>query len=162
MHSSSHLTTWSEIPKRNFCYNIDSASYWYMNWGAKKVVCCSRNMCASGKGIDALFCSLSFFLTLNAESPGLFARIETVFPCFPTASAVAVTTSFFSLSSRDHEGQSASYWLRILRRIRPRLCDYTRKETKSAMSQRQKQKKKRKNQKEKEKKEKRTCGTCVI
>lgn len=68
-----------------------------MNWGAKKVVCCSRNMCASGKGIDALFCSLSFFLTLNAESPGLFARIETVFPCFPTASAVAVTTSFFFL-----------------------------------------------------------------
>lgn len=39
--------------------------------------------------------SLSFFLTLNAESPGLFARIETVFPCFPTASAVVVTTSFF-------------------------------------------------------------------
>lgn len=36
VHSSSHLTTWSEIPKRNFCYNIDSASYWYMNWGAKK------------------------------------------------------------------------------------------------------------------------------
>lgn len=44
--------------------------------------------------------SLSFFLTLKAESPGLFARIETVFPCFPTASAVAVTTSFFSLFSR--------------------------------------------------------------
>lgn len=42
--------------------------------------------------------SLFFFLTLNAESPGLFARIETVFPCFPTASAVAVTTSFFFLS----------------------------------------------------------------
>lgn len=36
VHSSSHLTTWSEIPKRNFCYNIDSASYWYINWGAKK------------------------------------------------------------------------------------------------------------------------------
>lgn len=34
-------------------------------------------------------------LSLNAESPGLLARIETVFPCFPTASAVAVTTSFF-------------------------------------------------------------------
>lgn len=63
VHSSSHLTTWSEIQKRNFCYNIDSASYWYMNWGAKKVVCCSRNMCASGEGIDALsdlsFLSLS-------------------------------------------------------------------------------------------------------
>lgn len=46
--------------------------------------------------------SLPLFLSLslNAESPGLFARIETVFPCFPTASAVAVTTSFFfSLSS---------------------------------------------------------------
>lgn len=68
-----------------------------MNWGAKKVVCCSRNMCASGEGIDAL--SFSFFLTLNAESPGLLARMETVFPCFPTASAVAVTTSFFSLFS---------------------------------------------------------------
>lgn len=65
--------------------------------GCKKVVCCSRNMCASGKGIDALS---AFFLslTLNAESPGLLARIETVFPCFPTASAVAVTTSFFFLS----------------------------------------------------------------
>lgn len=50
-------------------------------------------MCASGKGIDAL--SFSFSLSLNAESPGLLARIETVFPCVPTASAVAVTTSFF-------------------------------------------------------------------
>lgn len=95
VHSSSHLTTWSEIQKRNFCYNIDSASYWYMNWGAKKVVCCSRNMCASGEGIDALSLFLSLSLSLNAESPGLFARIETVFPCFPTTSAVAVTTSFF-------------------------------------------------------------------
>lgn len=150
VHSSSHLTTWSEIQKRNFCYNIDSASYWYMNWGAKKwyVV---RGICVLREK-ELMRSLLSFFLTLNAESPGLFARMETVFPCFPTASAVVVTTSFFFLSFREHGAQAVSYWLRILRRIRPRLCDYTGKETKSAMSQRQKQKKQQKKTTKKEKK----------
>lgn len=65
-----------------------------MNWGAKKwyVV---RGICVLREKELMRSLSLSFFLTLNAESPGLLARIETVFPCFPTASAVAVTTSFF-------------------------------------------------------------------
>lgn len=136
MHSSSHLTTWTEIQKRNFCYNIDSASYWYMNWGAKKVVCCSRNMCASGEGIDAL--SLSLFLSdSQRREPWTACQDRNRIPLLSDGFRGGRDNFFFFFSFQEHGGQSASYCLRILRRIRPRLCDYTGKETKSATSQRQ-------------------------
>lgn len=143
VHSSSHLTTWSEIQKRNFCYNIDSASYWYMNWGAKKVVCCSRNMCASGEGIDALSFSFSLSLSQRRE-PWTACQDRNRIPLLSDGFRGGRDNFFFF--------QSPSYWLRILRRMRPRLCDYTGKKSQRGPSGKTK----------KRKKEKRTCGTCVI